>query len=108
MTTPTTPSAAAEAAGRTRRVYTAQEKAEYLALFEQSGLSAAEFSKEMAISEATFSLWWRRAREGTGQPESGPQFAEVQLSAAPPSAHPTMAVVHLPGGRRWRSMPSTT
>lgn len=93
-----TPSA--DVAPRTRRVYTQQEKADYLALFEQSGMTQAEFAKEMSINEATLSLWRRTAREESSPAEIPLQFAEVQLNAPPPSASPLMAVVHLPCGAK--------
>lgn len=55
MTPPiTTP--AAETATKSRRVYSAQEKIEFLALFEQSAMSPADFCREMTLNEATFSF----------------------------------------------------
>ena len=61
--TPTTMTSAAETAPKSRKVYTAQEKAEYFALFEQGGMSPAGFCREMSLHETTFSLWRRQARE---------------------------------------------
>lgn len=84
-------------AARTRRIYSPQEKADYLALFEQNGVTQADFCKEMSISEATFSFWRRAAREETASSESGAQFAEVQLSA-PKAAETAAVTVHLPNG----------
>ena len=100
MTPPiTTP--AAEAATRSRRVYTAQEKTEHLALFEQSGMSPADFCREMSLNEATFSLWRRQARESAGSTESV-QFAEVQVSTTTvrTTSELTVATLHLAGGVR--------
>ena len=61
-------------------MYSPQERADYLALFEQSAMSPADFCREMSLSETTFSLWRRQAREGAGCAESV-QFAEVQMTA---------------------------
>ncbi|MDB6170305.1 MAG: hypothetical protein JWM88_3169 [Verrucomicrobia bacterium] len=98
--TPTPSTPVAEAAPRSRRVYTVQEKAEHLALFEQSGMSPADFCREMSLNEATFSLWRRQARENAGGTESL-QFAEVQVSATVRTT-PELPVVslHVPGGVR--------
>lgn len=94
-----TPSA--DPAPRIRRVYTSQEKAEHLALFEQSGMTQGDFCREMGISGSTFSLWRRRPREEAGSAESTPQFAEVQLSAPTTGATTAATVtVHLPGGAK--------
>jgi transposase-like protein len=99
MTPPST-TPAAEAATKSRKVYTAQERADFLALFEQGGMSPADFCREMSLSETTFSMWRRQAREGTGGTESV-QFAEVQVSATvrTTSELPTVTL-HLPGGAR--------
>lgn len=84
---------------RSRRVYTPQEKAEYHALFEQSGMTQVDFCREMGINESTFSLWCRTAREEPSV--AAPQFAEVQLSA-PTTGETTAATVtvQLPSGAK--------
>ena len=82
--------------GRTRRVYTAQEKAEYLALFEQGGMAPVDFCREMGINEATFSQWRRSARQ---EPSPEVQFAEVQMSAAK-AAETTTVTLRLPDGTK--------
>lgn len=53
-TTLTTPFSRPERHRRTEK-----EKAEYLTLFAESGLSAAAFCREMGLSDATFALWRR-------------------------------------------------
>ena len=95
----TTP--AAEAATKSRRVYSPQERAEYLALFEQSAMSPADFCREMTLNEATFSLWRRQARESAGSTESV-QFAEVQVSTTTVRTTSELhsVTLHLPGGAR--------
>ncbi|MGH7960058.1 MAG: IS66 family insertion sequence element accessory protein TnpA [Opitutaceae bacterium] len=47
---------------RRRRRWTAEEKAEHLALFADSGLSQVEYCEQMGLSPATFSLWCRQSR----------------------------------------------
>lgn len=99
MTPPST-TPAAEAATKSRRVYSPQERADYLALFEQSAMSPADFCREMALNETTFSLWRRQARESAGGTESV-QFAEVQVSATVRTTSELPVVtLHLPGGAR--------
>lgn len=92
---------------RTRTCWTEQDKTECLTLFAESGLSAADFCRQLGISAATFSLWRRHARSGEAPSvESAPHFAQVCLSAPEPGplTSPTMAVpavvIHLPGGVR--------
>lgn len=95
-------------APRPRRAWTPEDKAECLALFASSGLSAAAFAREMDIPEATFALWRRQAREaalvesaGDGRDDAGDEgreesvsgrcsarFAAVQLVEPPPTPPP--------------------
>jgi len=102
---PTAVAAATAATTRTRTCWTEQDKTECLALFAQSGLTAADFCRRLGISAATFSLWRRNARSGKS-PAIAPPFAQVCLSAPEPDvrtpeamAAPTV-VIHLPGGVR--------
>jgi hypothetical protein len=67
--------AAASSDIKSRQRWTAQEKSEYLTLFSGSGLTAAEFCREMGLSDATFYLW-RRQQQGQDKPE----IARVVLS----------------------------
>lgn len=93
----TTPAPTAEAA-RSRRNYTAQEKAEHLALQEQSGLTQADYCREFGLNEATFSLWRRNARGESAASDAQP-FAEVVV-APTVSETPTTAVLHFSNGTR--------
>jgi transposase-like protein len=97
-----------EAKSRTRTCWSEQDKTEYLALFEQSGLSAADFCRQLGISAATFSLWRRTAR-GEAPPAGvgAPGFAQVCLSGLEQGVRPTQpgsaaasVVIHLPGGTK--------
>lgn len=112
--TDATTTATAETETRTRTCWTAQDKAECLALFAQSGLSAAEFCRQLGISAATFSLWRRSARSGVAPSvESPPHFAQVCLTEPEPgvstpapmttataavAATAAAVVIFLPGG----------
>lgn len=80
------------ATSRRRRVYTQQQRAEYLAQFERSGLTQSAFCRRAKIHLSTFSLWRRTPDRGTG-----PAFAEVSLSAPEPGC---TATLHLPGGAK--------
>lgn len=88
-----------DAAPKTRRVYTAQEKADYLALFEQGGMTPADFCREMSLHEATFSLWRRTAREPGSAAAAAPAFADVQVATAKADAVPSVTV-QFPSGAR--------
>lgn len=77
---------------RVRRVYNRQQRAEYLAQFERSGLSATEFCRQARIHLSTFSQWRHQTRV-----EAQPAFAEVRLSSAGPACPVTL---HLPGGAK--------
>ena len=99
ITVPASSTSGLGAAPRHRRRWTAEKKAEYLALFSESGLSQVEFSRKMGLCGSSLSLWCRQAQEGKehgvlGVPsETG--FAEVRVSEPMPG--PTV-MIHLPGG----------
>lgn len=105
--TTTAATTSATATKKTRTCWTEQDKTECLALFAQSGLTAAEFCRQLGISAATFSLWRRTARSGeAASVESAPHFAQVCLTEPEPGASTpepiTMPalVIHLRGGTR--------
>ena len=77
-----------------RRVCTAEERRDYVERFRRSGLSQAEFCRQVKLHPMTFSLW-RRQAEGLA-----PAFAEVQVSGPSPGVSAGAAVLHLPGGAR--------
>lgn len=113
MTTPPTEtiSVTAERAPRSRRAYTAQEKADYLALFEKSEMRQADFCREMGLNGSTFSIWIRARRGETKTAASSmaePQFAQVRLSAPMSTTAESMTVtVHLPSGAKIEVSPVT-
>lgn len=80
-----------ESPTRTRRTYSAQEKADLLALFAESKVSAADFCRDMDVHPATFSLW-RRQSGGGGA--AAADFAEVRVA---PALSSTLTIA-LPGG----------
>jgi transposase-like protein len=85
-------------APRSRVNWTAPERAEWLALFEKSGQTAAEFCRDNDLSPATLSFWLRQ--QGAPEPEQEPALVEVMMptpSTAPASAAVT---VRLPSGLR--------
>ncbi len=77
---------------RGRRAYTEQQRAEYVARFERSGLTQAEFCRRVKLQQSTFSVWRRAAGAATK-----PGFAEVRL-VPPGSTCPV--TLHLPGGTK--------
>jgi transposase-like protein len=92
---------------RSRRCWTEQDKTECLALFAQSGLSAADFCRQRGISAATFSQWRRQARSGEAPSvENAVHFAQVCLTAPEADEHPSptttaaAVTIHLLGGVR--------
>ena len=85
---------------RTRMTRSAEERAEWLWLFEQSGKTAAESCREHGLSQATLSFW-RQQTQGPTPPPGDGSFVEVALPKAPiPEVLPQRASVTLPSG--WR------
>jgi len=82
-------------ATRPRARYTEQERADYLAKFERSGLSQSEFCREAKLYVSTFSLWRRAATAGMAAQRPG--FAEVRLKTSAPAG---MVTLHLPSGAK--------
>jgi hypothetical protein len=78
---------------------TAQERKEYLARFEKSGLSPRVFCDQEGIREHTFYMWRRAARE---QEQSGPmvpvRFAEVSTGPIDASGPQRTVAYYFPEG----------
>lgn len=83
---------------RTRVMWSAAERAEWLALFERSGQTAAEFCRQNDLSPATLSFWLRQ-QQGTSDSEDGALVA-VPMAAAPDRAATAIVGVELPSGLR--------
>lgn len=56
------------AAAKSRVRVTADERAEYVRLFETSGKSAAEYCAELGLAESTFAVWRRQIRSESDEP----------------------------------------
>jgi hypothetical protein len=57
----------------------AVRRAQLLAAFDRSGLSAAAFARQHGLTYTTFCGW----RQRRAQPQSAPGFVQVELPAAP-------------------------
>jgi len=87
---------------RTRVSWSAEERAEWLHLFEQSGQTAADFCRDNDLSPATLSFWRQQVIEG---PSTQSRLVEipretVSNAAAAPSSPPAV-MVQLPSGLRF-------
>jgi transposase-like protein len=81
---------------RSRRARTSRsQRAQLLAAFERSGLSAAAFARQHQLHYTTFCNW--RRRQAKARPSPG--FVQVELSASP---SPAVLLVELGGGARLR------
>jgi transposase-like protein len=82
---------------RARRRYTDEQRLGFLARFQRSDLSQAEFCRRARIRVSTFSLWRRSGGAAHRERPRVPGFAEVRLSA--PAAASTVTL-HLPSGAK--------
>ena len=85
---------------RTRVMWSAEERAEWLKLFEASGQTAADFCRDNDLPQATLSYWVRQSQE---PPSSEATVVEIprELLAAVPMERAAMPVsVALPSGVR--------
>lgn len=93
----------ADVRGRVRR--SAAQRAEILAAFDQSGVSAAEFARLVGVKYPTLAGWLHR--RGRARGEVGPgraqavRFVEAAVPPPPPEA-PAPLELELPGGVRLR------
>ena len=79
---------------RTRMIWTAAERAEWLALFERSGQSVAEFCRHNDLSPATL-YFWLRQQQGAASGEDG-ALVEVPLAAVLDRGTGTFIAAELP------------
>jgi transposase-like protein len=86
----------ADARGRVRR--SAGQRAEILAAFERSGVSAAEFARLVGVKYPTLAGWlhWRGRPRGEVGPRSAPAVRFLE-AAVPPVAVPAPVELELPG-----------
>ena len=92
--------------GRTR--YTKAYKAEVVAAFEQSGMSAAAFAKHCGVKYPTLAAWVARARQldPDSGGDAGPQFLLAELGASSEEATlklelPSGVMVHVSSPRQF-------
>jgi hypothetical protein len=84
---------------RTRVMWSAAERAEWLVLYERSGQGVAEFCRHNDLSPATLYLWLRQ--QGAASDENG-ALVEVPLAMAAvlERGAPTFIGAELPNGLR--------
>jgi len=85
---------------RTRMMWSVAERAEWLALYERSGQSVAEFCRHNDLSPATL-YFWLRQQQGAASDENG-ALVEVPLAMAAVLERGTAAFIgaELPNGLR--------
>jgi len=83
---------------RTRVNWTAAERTEWLALFEKSGQTAAEFCRDNDLSPATLSFW--RQQVGGSEPNEDPALVEVPMPSLNLAGGGGAVILQLPGGAR--------
>jgi len=92
----TMPSPVSLPSARRRRVWSAEQKADYLAQFAASGATATRFCQDTGLSTATFSGWCRRqARAATS---GDGKFAAVRIGTSAPTLAAGSVTIHCPGG----------
>jgi len=86
---------------RLGRHTTAEERREYIARFEKSGLPARVFCEQQGLLEHTFYIWRSKARN-QGQPVPVVPVHFTEVSASPDSASPLVPAgtvsLHFPEG----------
>jgi hypothetical protein len=83
----------------TRVTWSAQERAEWLRLFQQSGQTAAEFCRDNGLSPATLSVWRQQLPEASeGSLVEIPQGAS---GVSVPTPGTRVVAVTLPSGLRF-------
>ena len=91
----------ADVRGRVRR--SAAQRAEILAAFDGSGVSAAEFARLVGVKYPTLAGWLHRRGRPRGEvgPARSPAVRFVEAAVPPPEA-PASLELELPGGVRLR------
>lgn len=91
----------ADVRGRVRR--SAAQRAEILAAFEQSGVSAAEFARLVGVKYPTLAGWLHRRRRRPDEARTAPRPAVRFVEATVPTPEVRAPVeLELPGGVRLR------
>src|SRR5579862_778857 len=71
------------AKARTRCSWSAEERADWVRLLEQSGQGLSEFCRANGLHESTVSLWRKQLREPASEAANPEDFIEVDLPSAP-------------------------
>jgi transposase-like protein len=66
---------------RTRSCWTAEERVDWVNIFERSGKTVAKFCRDNGLADATLSLWRRQLRGPSPEEREAGGFIEVALPA---------------------------
>lgn len=72
-----------------RRQFSAEERAQWVELYERSGQSLGQFSGEHDLIQSNLSRWRRQLRAAANGKRGRGSFVEVSVTASPPQ--PTVA-----------------
>jgi transposase-like protein len=67
-----------------RRQFSAEERAQWVELYERSGQSLRQFSGEHGLVQSNLSRWRRQLRAATTGKRGSGSFVEVSVTASPP------------------------
>ena len=81
-----------------RRRFSAEERAQWVELYERSGQSLREFSGEHDLIQSNLSRWRRQRRAAANGKRGSGSFVEVNVTASPPPAVAAAVRVCLSGG----------
>lgn len=82
-----------------RRRFSAEERAQWVEMYERSGQSLREFSSEHGLIQSNLSRWQRQLRAAANGKRGSGSFVEVNVTAsAPQSASSAPVRVCLSGG----------
>lgn len=85
---------------RTRVMWSAEERAEWLTLFEASGQTAADFCRDNDLPQATLSYWVRQSQEPQACESTVVEIPRELLAATPMARAEVPVSVLLPSGVR--------
>jgi transposase-like protein len=83
---------------RPRRQFTAEDRAQWLDLYEHSGKGVREFCRDNAVCQSSLSRWLRQRRGGADEQNREGSLVEVRVAPAPTAAATVAARVQLAGG----------
>jgi len=90
--------------------WSAEERAEWMALFENSGQTALEFCRDNHRSPTTLAFWRSQRKDAAIRPDlDEAAFVEVPLAALNSGAAPACAAavtIHWPSACNWKSSPT--